>query len=154
MFTRSARGPVVALVNLALLWGLVAEAGSLSPDIEKQLASSKYVYISSQRKDGSFSKPAEIWFLHHKGAVWVASPPSTWRVKRINAGRRGARVSVGTVDGPSFEAVGEIVKDAEVNQLMFDTYAKKYADGWPKYETKFRHGLADGSRVLIRYQPK
>jgi hypothetical protein len=129
-------------------------AASVAPDLERALADSTYVYIATQRKDGTFSSPAEIWFMWHDGAVWVASPPTTWRAKRIRAGRRSARIYVGKKDGPMLTATGSLVRDPATYDRLFATYAKKYPEGWPKYEARFRDGLKDGSRVLIRYEPQ
>src|SRR6185369_14138886 len=88
----------------------VASATELPADVRDKLASSTYVYISTQRKDGSYGKPAEIWYMWHDGAVWVGTPPTTWRVKRIKHHRPNAKIAVGKADGPSFDAVGSIVK--------------------------------------------
>ncbi len=141
------------IVTLAAMPAVSAQSASLSPELQKALDSSKYVYIQSTRKDGKLGKPAEIWFMHHNGAVWVASPPTTYRVKRIQAGQTKAKIAAGKADGLSFNAKGSIVKDPEVNKVMFEVYAKKYGSGWSSYEKKFRDGLADGSRVLIKYEP-
>ncbi|HKA55333.1 MAG TPA: hypothetical protein VKJ47_16905 [Candidatus Binatia bacterium] len=130
-----------------------ARGAALSPELQKALESSKYVYIQSTRKDGKLGKPAEIWFMPYNGAVWVASPPTTYRVKRIKAGQTAAKIAIGKADGLSFNAKGSIVKDPEANKAMFETYAKKYTSEWKSYEQKFRDGLADGSRVLIKYVP-
>jgi hypothetical protein len=129
-------------------------AADLSPELRKALEESKYVYISSQRKDGSWSRPAEIWFLFHDGAVYVGTPASSWRAKRIRWGRPRARIAVGKEEGPTFFARGEIVKDRSVMERMLEVYAKKYADRWSQHEQRFRQGFADGSRVLIRYTPE
>ncbi|MCS6924932.1 MAG: hypothetical protein NZ578_03410 [Candidatus Binatia bacterium] len=136
-----------------VLFAAPTQGASLSPELQQALDSSKYVYIQSERKDGSFGKAAEIWFMPYQGAVWVASPTTTHRVKRIQAGRTKAKIAIGTPDGPSFVARGSIVKDAEVNKVLFETFAKKYPDGWSSYEKSFRDGLANGSRVLIKYEP-
>ena len=132
----------------------VASAIELPADVRDKLASSTYVYISTQRKDGSFGKPAEIWYMWHDGAVWVGTPPTTWRVKRITHHRPNAKIAVGKPDGPSFDAVGSVVKDDKVAAKLFETYAKKYPDRWPGYEEKFRTGMKEGSRVLVKYVPK
>jgi len=130
-----------------------SQSASLSPELQKALDSSEYVYIQSARKDGTLGKPAEIWFMHHQGAVWVASPVTTYRVKRIQASQTNAKVWIGKTDGPAFDAKGSIVKDPEVNKALFESFAKKYSSGWSSYEEQFRSGLADGSRVLIKYEP-
>jgi hypothetical protein len=129
------------------------QAGALSAQVESGLHTSRYVYISSSRKDGSFGKPAEIWFMYEGGAVWVASPKTTWRVRRIHAGRPRARIAVGTRSGPTFLATGSVVTDTSPREAMFRAFAKKYPEGWSKWEQPFRQGLADGTRVLIKYTP-
>lgn len=150
------RHRVVALA-LALVTCSVAMranlAHALSAENEAALKRERYVYISSNRKDGSFGAPAEIWFMYSRGALWVASPPTTWRVRRIRAGRPKARIAIGKVDGATFMATGSLVADPEIYEEMFRTFARKYPNGWPKYEQRFRQGLADGTRVLVKYQP-
>ncbi|MBI1816598.1 MAG: twin-arginine translocation signal domain-containing protein [Deltaproteobacteria bacterium] len=146
---------LVALTVAVASTGIgVSSGGELPSTLKDQLVASKYVYIASERKGGGFSKPAEIWFFYYQDAVWVGTPSTTWRAKRIKAGRRTAKIAVGSLGGPSFEATGEFVKDPTVYEKMFETYAKKYPDGWPKFEQKFRDGFKDGSRVLIKYTPK
>ena len=66
------------------------------------------------------SKPAEIWFLWHDGAVYVGTRPTSWRVKRIKAGRPEAKIAVGKVDGPSFMATGSLVNDPKIEALMLE----------------------------------
>ena len=75
-------------------------------------------------------------------------------MKRIKHHRPNAKIAVGKPDGPSFAAVGSIVTDQKVADLLFETYAKKYPDRWPGYEQKFKDGIKDGSRVLVKYVPK
>lgn len=150
----------------AATWGLVAAAIAaligcaqqvrvieLAPDMEAALVGSRYVYISSMRRDGTFGTPAEIWFMYEQGAVWVASPISSWRVRRIVAGRPTVMIAVGNAGGPSFRATGSIVSNANAYAAFFRTLAEKYPQEWPTYEQRFRAGLLDGTRVLIRYQP-
>jgi hypothetical protein len=130
-----------------------AAGKELQKDLQDQLASSTFVYISSTRKDGTLSRPAEIWFLWHKGSVYVGTPPTTWRVRRIGWGRPQAKIWVGKPDGPSFTATGAVVSEPETQAILLETFARKYPDGWKKYEESFKKGFADGSRVLVRYTP-
>ncbi len=144
------------LVLAALLVAFVRPAAAdlaLAPEIVRALEQSPYVYVATQRKDGTFSPPAEIWFMWDQDAVWVASPVTTWRAKRIEAGRPAARIYVGKKDGPMLTATGAFVRDPAAYERLYATFAKKYPDGWPRYEAKFREGLQDGSRVLMRYAP-
>lgn len=146
------RSTLALVATLAV--AATAAATELPADVREKLASSTYVYVATQRKDGSFGKPAEIWYMWEDGAVWVGTPPTTWRVKRIKHHRPNAKIAVGKPDGPSFEAVGSVVKDPKVAERMFETYAKKYPDRWPGYAERFRTGMKDGSRVLVKYVPK
>lgn len=151
MHKRTMRVGLVALV--IGLCGAVALAAGLSTEITTALGTSKYVYIASTRKDGTLGKPAEIWFLYHSGAVYVGTPPTSWRARRIKAGRPRAKIWVGKPDGPSFMATGAIVNEPEVYPVLYETYAKKYGEGWSRFADKFRNGFKDGSRVLIKYTP-
>ena len=139
---------------LALVVLLTGVAVALSPEIQHALADSKYVYIQSERKSGQLSKPAEIWFYWDGSAVYVGTPPTSHRVRRVKAGHRRARIAVGKPDGPAFDATGEIVHDPKIEQQLLDAYAKKYPDGWSRFADKFREGFKTGERVLVRYTPK
>lgn len=143
---------VIAAVVAPLLLPLAAPA-KVSSDVEQQLATAKYVYISSQRKDGAWSKPAEIWYLWHDGAVYVGTRPTSWRVRRIKAGRPQAKIAVGKVDGPSFTATGSLVDDPAIQELMLKTFAEKYPEGWVQHADAFRAGFKDRSRVIVKYVP-
>lgn len=158
-------GLALAVVGLVAL----AAAGSTLPDsVKDELRSATYIYISSTRKDGSLGKPSEIWFFYQDGAVYVGTRPSSWRVRRIKAGRPQAKIWIGKPNGPSmfnasedklegltsFEATGSLVNDPKIQEALFKAYAKKYPGGWPKHEQGFRTGFEDGSRVLVKYVPK
>ena len=136
-----------------LLIAASALAG-FTPEQEKQLADATYVYVQSERKSGEWSTPAEIWFFVDGGKLYVGTRPSSWRVKRINAGRTKARIAIGKVDGPAVEATGALVKDAALQGRMMAAYATKYPDGWKKYEQSFREGFETGERVLVAYTPR
>jgi len=128
-------------------------AAALSADLEKALRESQYVYIQSERKTGALGKPAEIWFMYDGGAVLVGTPQTAWRVKRIKAGRKRARIAVGKPDGPSFDATGELVRDAAVEQRLLAEFGRKYPEGWARFADRFRDGFKSGERVIVRYTP-
>ena len=142
--------------SLAVVFTLVtaAAAAALSPDVDRALHDAKYVYIQSERKSGQLGKPAEIWFYYDGKAVYVGTPPTSWRVRRLKAGRKKAHIAVGKADGPAFDATGEVVKDAASEQKMMEEYARKYPEGWARFADKFREGFKSGERVLVRYTPK
>src|SRR5262249_15389576 len=152
-------GAALSLLVLAPTRTLAADpptadaAGKLTSEQLQQLADAQFVYIQSTRKDGTLSKPAEIWFAVMDGAVWVGSSPDSWRAKRIRWKRRQARIAIGSVDGPSLRASGSFVKDPALEKKFCDQLAVKYPAKWPRWEQSFREGLASGERVLIRYTP-
>lgn len=151
------RNSILAVVAVTLgglfLSSQPALAAGYSAELEEALKTSTYAYISSERKSGELGSPAEIWYMYHDGAVWVGTPKTTYRAKRIRAGRTKARVAVGKTDGPAFDATASIVDDPKINDLLFETFAQKYPGGWKSHEESFRSGFADGSRVLIKYIP-
>src|SRR5262249_55125018 len=117
--------------------------------MEKTLADSQYVYIQSERKGGELGKASEIWFFVDGGKLIVGTRPTSWRVKRIKAGRTRARIAVGSPQGPSFEATGALVKDPKIKEKLMRAYAKKYPDGWAQHADSFRQGFRTGDRVLV-----
>ena len=142
----------IAAVVALLLLPLAAPA-ELSTQLQQQLATGKYVYISSTRKDGSLSTPSEIWYIWRDGAVYVATRPASWRVRRIKAGRTQAKIAVGSIDAASFMATGSLIKDPAIEELIMKTYAEKYPDRWTQLADNFRAGFKDGSRVVVKYVP-
>ncbi len=138
-------------IHLALV---VTVSAAVSPEVDRALRESKYVYVQSQRKSGDLGKAAEIWFYYDGKAVWLGTPPTTWRVRRIKAGRKKARIAVGKADGPAFDATGEVVHDGAVEQKLMEEYARKYPEGWSRFADKFRDGFKNGDRVLVKYTPK
>ncbi len=153
MKRRPSRAVPLGVLILSLLLPGFAPAAP-SAEIAKQLGEAEYVYVSSTRKDGSLGKAAEIWFLYSDGAVYVGTRPTSWRVKRIKAGRTKAKIWVGKQNGPSFEATGQLVKDAALEKLMLETFAKKYPKGWERHAEGFEKGFQDGSRVIVKYSPE
>jgi len=147
------RHRAVACCVLFLALAAIARA-VLSPELEKALAEAHYVYIQSERKGGALGKPAEIWFFVDGGKVYVGTRPSSWRVKRIKAGRTRARIAVGSPTGPAFDATGALVKDPTLEAKLMQAYAKKYPEGWPRHAESFREGFRSGERVLVSYTPR
>src|SRR5262245_45400547 len=138
------------LASLALvLLGTLPVRAALPPDVDQALRTATYVYLQSERKTGEWSKPAEIWFEYAEGKVCVATRPTSWRVKRIGWKRTKARIAVGAPTGPAFEARGQIVKDPAVERRLMAAYAKKYPEGWTKFEKVFQDGFKSGDRVIV-----
>ena len=144
----------VALWAVSLFLAVATVAAALSSELDRALREATYVYVQSERKSGDLGKPAEIWFFVDGGKVYVGTRPSSWRVKRIKAGRTRARIAVGSPTGPAFDATGALVKDPTLEGKLMEAYAKKYSEGWPRHAESFREGFRSGERVLVSYTPR
>jgi len=138
---------------LVLQLSAVAAWAGFTEEQRRALDGARYVYIQSERRSGDWSKPAEIWFFVDGDALYVGTRPTSWRVRRIEAGRRKARIAIGSPQGPAFEARGALVKDPALEQKLMEAFARKYPDGWPRHEESFREGFRSGDRVLVSYTP-
>lgn len=127
---------------------------------------SKLIYVTPIKSDGEESRcKAEIWFAHHAGDLFVVTPPETWRAEAVRQGLTRARLWVGEygvwtrADGafreaPMHMASAALEEDARVRSTVLAQLAEKYAEaGWNTWGPRFKKGLADGSRVMIRYRP-
>lgn len=139
-----------------------AEENGATPSDDFQ--ASRLVYITPIKSNGEESRcKAEIWFSHHDGDVFVVTPPETWRAKAVEKGLTRARVWVGDFgvwtqsDGafrkaPEFMATASIETEADVHAQVLSAMGEKYAEsGWAQWGQRFKDGLVDGSRVMIRY---
>ena len=51
-------------------------------------------------------------------------------------------------------ATATLETDADIHGRVLEVMGAKYAEtGWRRYGEPFKNGLADGSRVMIRYTP-
>jgi len=125
--------------------------------------SSPLIYISPLKSDGSLSRcQAEVWFLHEDGHDYVVTSNDAWRAEAVRLGLSKAKVWVGDVgrwrvsggkykDLPSHMATVEFETNHAVHARLLTMFGQKYADEWDTWGPRFRDGLADGSRVLLRY---
>lgn len=129
-----------------------------------KLETSQLVYITPIKSNGEESRcKAEIWFSHHDGDVFVVTPPETWRAQAVGKGLTKARLWVGEFgvwtqsdgafrDAPEFIATASIATEADVHAKVLSAMGEKYAQtGWGRWGQRFKEGLEDGSRVMIRY---
>jgi hypothetical protein len=135
----------------------------LFADAAKGMAESPLIYITPLKADGSESScQAEVWFQLHDGALYVVTSNKAWRAVAIGKGMKKARIWVGDVgpweqsDGkyrtlPVIAAEGAIVGDKAVHDAVLGRMGGKYSAEWGTWGPRFRNGLADGSRVMLRY---
>jgi len=129
------------------------------------LAGSPLIYLSPLRSDGAESVcHSEVWFVQDGVELLVVTASDRWKARAVSSGLDRARIWVGDFGrwkkaegrfktGPSFVAKARFDADASVIESALAAFGAKYPDEWGKWEPRFRKGLADGSRVLIRYRP-
>jgi len=152
--------------SLSLL--LLPTALARAAELEEALRTSRFVYVSPLRSDGRESTcHGEVWFAWLDGAVVITTGRSSWKARALAGGLDRARIWVGDFGrwkqllsrsqdfrrGPSFEARAERVEGEALLDQLLASYDRKYPDEIATWRERMRRGYADGSRVLIRYQP-
>ncbi len=142
-----------------------AAAGGFDNAMRQALADTEVFYLTPLRSDGSESRcQAEIWFVADDSAAYVVTDADAWRARAVRQGLTGARIWVGDVgvwtrsDGayrelPMLEASASLVEDGAEHSRILDLMGDKFSLEWLIWGPRFRNGLADGSRVMLRYQP-
>ena len=158
-----AGGIALGAVALAGLPRITRAAGLPSSTLDA-MGKSGLVYVSPLHPDGKESRcHGEVWFFEDGGDVVLATSKDAWKTRAVRKGWHRARVWVGDFGpakgdnykaGPTFDAKAGFDSDPAVFERMMASYAKKYADGWSKWEARFRKGYLDGSRVVIRYSAR
>ncbi len=127
-------------------------------------ASSDLIYVAGLAGDGKLSRcQAEVWFVPHAGALCVVTAADSWRARAAGLGGV-AKVWVGDVGQwqqadaayqqlPALIAQASVEADSASHEQALALFGKKYPGSWASWGPRFKKGLADGSRVLIRYQP-
>ncbi len=149
----------------ALIGGaaLVGPGRASSATLPAAADRSRLIYITPLKSDASESTcQAEVWFLRDADALFVVTQADAWRAEAIGKGRDVAKIWVGDVGvwsrNPEYRelpwvlARGSIVSDPAVRTGMLDKFGGKYTDEWPVWGPRWKTGLAEGSRVMIRYQ--
>lgn len=127
---------------------------------------SSLIYLTPLQSSGAESScQAEIWFAAVEGDFYVVTEADAWRSQAIGKGLTRTRIWVGDVgmwkdsDGaykslPMLEASAAQETDTAVQEKVLEAMGGKYSgDGWDRWGPRFRTGLAEGSRVMLRYSP-
>ena len=143
-----------------------ADAGALSAAARAALGTSPLVYVSPLKRDGAESRcHAEVWFAGDGDSALVVTSAKAWRAQAIGKGLPRARVWVGDHGvwdpslktrpferAPSFLAEATLEKAHATHDHALTLLGSKYTAEWGSWGPRFKNGLADGSRVLIRYR--
>ena len=155
-------GAAAALLPRAV-W---AEAGALSAETRSALGTSPLVYVSALRRDGAESRcHAEVWFVRDGESALIVTSAQAWRARAIGKGLARARLWVGDFGawsgkpddkryqgGRAFEAQASLETTSAAHDHALALFGSKYTQEWGSWGPRFKNGLADGSRVLIRYR--
>ena len=128
------------------------------------LDDSDLIYLTPLKSDGTESRcHAEIWYHFDGSDVWVVTDSQSWRARAVAQGLNKARLWVGefgvwTQSGeryrsaPQIEARGSLISDPATHERVLDLFGGKYVMEWIVWGPRWRNALADGSRVMLRYQ--
>jgi hypothetical protein len=143
-----------------------AGASALPAEARGALGTSPLVYVSALKRDGSESRcHAEVWFAGDGESALVVTSAEAWRAQAIGKGLTRARLWVGDFGvwsgqpddkryqaGPAFLAEASLEKAPAAHDHALTLLGSKYTKEWGSWGPRFKNGLADGSRVLIRYR--
>ena len=141
------------------------EAFALPDATRAALEKSPLIYLSPLRSDGTESKcQGEVWYVQDGAELLVVTAADGWKAVAVRRGLDRARIWVGDFGrwkksdgryktGPTFLAKARFDAEDSVIEAVLAAFGAKYPDEWDKWEPRFRKGLADRSRVLIRYRP-
>lgn len=143
---------------------LTAAAFSL-PRIAMAADESQLIYLSPIKSDGALSNcQAEVWFAQDAADMYVVTAHDAWRARAVKNGLSKTQVWVGDVgpwEGssgaykklPALMADASQITDASEHARVLARFGSKYTREWGTWGPRFKKGLADGSRVLLRYRP-
>jgi len=158
---------VGAALGAAALWlprRAFADQTAPGTALQAALVASPLVYVSPLKKDGNESTcHGEVWFVAEGPDVLVVTAAERWKARALSQGHDGARLWVGDFgvwtrsggefkSAPRFDAKATFEKDPAARERALAAFGRKYPAEWDKWGPRFRDGLADGTRVLIRYR--
>jgi len=159
------RRTLLAAAVAAPLAGVVGHARA-APGLADHLHASDLIYLTAIRSDGAESAcQAEVWFVYDDSEVFVVTASDAWRARAVRQGLTDARIWVGNLgqwkrtagryrDLPHFMATGSVVGNDDTTEHALSLFGEKYRGEWLLWGPRFRGGLDDGSRVMLRYRPQ
>ena len=126
------------------------------------LDASSLVYLTPVKSDGNLSScQAEVWYVMLGPDMYVCTATSSWRAQAPRKGLSKAKMWVGDLGSwrsadykslPEINARASIETDDATLEKVLGQFGLKYPAEWGTYGPRFRGGLADGSRTMLRYQ--
>ena len=129
--------------------------GELPAEVRKELVDSSLIYTATQRKDGSRSSVAPIWFWYdgESDYLYTTTSPTSWKAKRI-AGGSPLYIWVGEKDGPFLVGDAERIDDLETIAMMGEKYSDKYFIAWLGFFRPRPERVSSGKTVAYRVDLK
>lgn len=153
-------GAALAIVGPAFSKQAHASDGAISA-----LDKSALIYLTPLKASGAESScQSEVWFANQGSDIYVVTAADAWRARAIASGAAArARVWVGDLgewkdtDGkyktlPVMEVVGGLETNKTAQAEVLALFGKKYHEEWGSWGPRFRRGLQDGSRVMLKYR--
>jgi hypothetical protein len=128
------------------------------------LSKSPLIYQTTLKRNGQESAcQAEVWFASQGSNIYVVTAVDAWRSQAVTRGLTRSRIWVGDMgqwkdtDGgyrslPMMEADGSFETNKTVQADVLALFGRKYSDEWGTWGPRFRRGLNDGSRVMLKYR--
>ena len=138
----------------------LADLGPAASFLDK----SGLIYLTPIKSNGENSRcQAEVWFVHHGGDVYVVTKSDAWRTEALRRGLTRARIWIGEfgpwtsakgqyLSAPTLVVTGAIEQDTNLQADVLNGFGAKYASEWGTWGPRFRDGLSDGSRAMLRYR--
>ncbi len=139
--------------------------GAVTDSTKNALSTSRLIYLTPIKSDGEESEcKGEIWFIYDgDDHVYVVTQFDAWRANAIRQGLTSARIWVGEFglwrnagdsyrSAPELMLEGAIEDDPDAQDKVLTTMGGKYTDEWGVWGPRFREGLNDDSRVMLRYK--
>lgn len=153
MLTRNGRIGVAAAAVLAMS-NVVAQqtVQGVPPDVAAKLNEIKEIYVATDRKDGSRSNPAPVWFGVMDGAVWFTTSPGSHKARRIKRGSP-LYLSANGKEGPYLKMKAEIIRDGDKADRLGEIYNRKYWIAWAGFFRPSKSRNESGKTILLKLTP-
>lgn len=125
---------------------------SFPPEFVAQLESAKEIYVATERKDGTRSKPVPVWFGYMDNALWFTTAPNSNKGKRVKRGSP-MYVSAQGANGPFIKTRAEVIKDGAIADRLGAFYSQKYWIAWLGFFRPSRERNESGKTILLRLTP-
>jgi general stress protein 26 len=149
LHTASSVGLMAALAP----WFGVADAQARSgPEaLAEGLREDDLIYLSTRRKDGSWSSQAPIWFWYNNNTIYFTCSPDSFKGKRLQESGP-VRIHVGDADGPEITGEATQIKDLDLVDTLGEAWSAKYWISWLGLFRPRRERIENGK--TLAYQVK